>query len=490
MTIDKKYAFIGVAAFIAVTPGCVQAKSSENSDESKGPNLLFIFADQYRRASLGFLDEDPVVTPNIDKLAGEGMFFSRAMSNNPISSPYRAMLLTGKYSISNGVVTNCNSSPNRTTNYLKPEEICFTDVLSHSGYSVGYVGKWHLDAPPVTKQGEPVVWDTWCPPDRRHGVDFWYSYGTFDEHLNPHYWTNDTPQDSPLEIKMWSPEHEAGVIIDYIKNNDGKYRDNDKSFAMFWSINPPHTPFTQVPERYLEPYKGRSYEELLNRPNVSFEPNQAMPVGEKVSNNIVRQAAHYFAAINGIDEQIGRVLDALREAGMDENTIIIFTSDHGEMFASHGLMHKNNWFAEAVDIPLIVRWPSGVKQGKDDLLISVPDYMPTILGLMGLGENVPEEVEGRDYSGVMRGEAVSRPDYQLFFGADPNWLNLGRRGFKTDRYTFAVFKNRIGKQYFLYDNQNDPYQMENIWGKNEKLDAEMENRLTEILAEMNDPWIR
>ena len=468
--------------------GLISWKGEDKEKSTKQPNLLFIFADQYRRASVGFLNEDPVSTPNIDKLAQDGVFFNRAVSNHPLCSPYRAMLMTGKYPLSNGVVSNCNSTRTAFGNYLKKDEICFSDVLVNNGYTAGYVGKWHLDGPEPTEPGEKKIWDTWCPPDRRHGFSFWYAYGTHNRHNNPYYWTTDAAEDEKIFVKQWSPEHEADVIIDYLKNEDNQ-REKEKPFAMFWSVNPPHTPFHQVPEKYKQQYAGKDFKEVLNRPNVEYTDNKEVKRGDRGVDRAISKAPDYFACVNGVDDQIGRVIAHLKEAGLYDNTIIVFTSDHGEMLGSHGLMYKNVWYSEAYEIPLIVHYPKEIKPKVEDLLISVPDYMPTMLGLMGLGDKIPEAVEGRDFSDVFFNREVKRPDKQLYFGSEPSDPASGTRGFRDEYYTFAVVKDKDDKKYYyLYNDREDPYQLNNIWGNDPGLDQKMETELDRLLTEMNDPW--
>lgn len=456
--------------------------------EKEQANLLFIFADQYRKASLGFLNEDPVLTPNIDKLAEQGVFFSRAASNHPLCSPYRAMLMTGKYPLSNGVLANCHSGRTAYGNFLKRDEVCLSDVLVQNGYSAGYVGKWHLDGPPATALGERKIWDTWCPPEDRHGFSFWYAYGTHNRHNAPYYWNTHGGEEDKIQVNQWSPTHEAEVIFDYLDNLE-QQREGNKPFALFWSINPPHTPFNQVPEKYTQHYDSLDYKEVLNRPNVAFESNQDLKRGDRGVEKRINQAPDYFASVHGVDEQIGRVIAYLKEKGLYDNTIIIFSADHGEMLGSHGLMHKNVWFKEAFEIPFIVHYPKEIKAKNEDLMISVPDFMPTILGLMGLGNDIPEAVEGLDYSKVFFDKKVKRPSKQLYFGSEPSDPSSGTRGFRDHTYTFAVVKDKDGKKYYyLYNDVEDPYQMKNIWGKDVALDHQMEQQLVLLLTSMNDPW--
>ncbi|MBC3758686.1 sulfatase [Hyunsoonleella sp. SJ7] len=474
--------------FVVVCLFSCRSKTSEEKIVVQKPNLLFIFADQYRQASLGFLNEDPVYTPNLDKLAKEGVFFSEAVSNNPLCSPYRAMLMTGRYSLSTGVVENCNSQRTEFGNYLKKSEVCISDVLVANGYSAGYVGKWHLDGPEPTPPDVKRVWDTWCPPDRRHGFSFWYAYGTHNRHNAPYYWTTNAKEDEKTYIKKWSAEHEADVIIDYLDITENQ-RKSKEPFALFWSINPPHTPFTQVPERYKKRYEGMDYKEVLNRPNVQFKDNYELKRGDHGVEKRLNQAKDYFASVNGVDDQIGRVIKKLKEKGLYENTIIVFSADHGEMLGSQGLMHKNVWFKEAYDIPFIVHYPKKLKPKTEDLLISVPDYMPTLLGLMDLKTEIPKAVEGVDYSDVFFDKEVIRPEKQLYFAGKSFASKGDARGFRTKDYTYAVVKHENGdKFHYLYHDAEDPYQMTNIWGENAELDHKMETELTELLTSMNDPW--
>ncbi|MCD4752134.1 MAG: sulfatase-like hydrolase/transferase [Anaerolineaceae bacterium] len=165
------------------------------------PNLIFVFPDEFRAQSLGFVGQDPVVTPNLDQFAKESKVLTNAVSNYPVCSPFRAMLMTGMYPYSNSVIGNEYSGVIQHDYELREEERCFTDILSDAGYNVGYLGKWHLDLPkegdiPFTEGwrdvevGEqPSFWDAYTQPGpRRHSIDFWHSYGGCGRKLDPHYW--------------------------------------------------------------------------------------------------------------------------------------------------------------------------------------------------------------------------------------------------------------------------------------------------------------
>ncbi len=456
---------------------------------AKRPNLLFIFPDEWRQQALGCMRQDPVVTPNLDRLASEGMLLTHAVSNRPVCSPYRAMLFTGKYPMANHVPSNCNSKTAGAGCYLREDEICLTDVLARSGYCQGYIGKFHLDPPNPEHNAftegprrDGVIWDAYTPPGpRRHGIDFWHAYGCCDMHMNPHYWQGQDPVEKRIEPKRWSVWHETDVALKFIRNHGGEHRDPDKPFALFLAHNPPHMPFHQVPPGYLSHYEGKTPEDLLNRPNLRLEgKGKAAPDSVK----------NYFAMITGIDEQIGRLLECLREEGLERDTIVVFTSDHGEMMGSHGAMGKTLHYDESLLIPFLIRWPGRIPARRDDLLLSVPDVMPSLLGLMGLESAIPAGRQGTDLSAAFLGRPCARPTSALYLDT---WLSGegGARGLRTHRHTLAVIRDADGQaQAILHDNEADPYQMKNIASENPALVKRLAAEMNDWLDRTGDPWPR
>jgi arylsulfatase A-like enzyme len=247
-------------------------------------------------------------------------------------------------------------------------------------------------------------------------------------------------------------------------------------------MNPPHGPYSEVPEKYRDIYKNTPIDSLLNRPNVP----EGKP-GDIGRRNVI----DYFACVSGVDEQIGKILNKLEETGQAENTIVVFTADHGEMMGSHGLLQKVVWYEESFRVPFIIRWPEKMKSGKNDLHLSVPDLMPTLLGLMGVEEGMPADVEGDDYSNIFLDIPDEKPEFALYINSSfPSALG-GMRGLRNDRYTFVIRRNNEGEveEYLLFDNENDPYQLDNISGHNESLVEKFEKQIFKKLAEINDPWI-
>ena len=453
------------------------------------PNLLIVFPDQMRGSAMGFLGEEPVVTPYLDEFAHQGLILKDAVSNCPLCSPCRAMLMTGKYPHANKVISNCYS---RTAPYgveLKETDRCWSDVLRDRGYSLGYIGKWHLDAPQepyvdcANNRGE-TAWNEWCPPRRRHGFDFWYSYGAYDCHTRPMCWRNDAKRDDFHFVDQWGPEHEADVAIKYLSNEGGTHRNPRKPFGLVVSMNPPHMPYDLVPERYVEQYEGLTVEELCTRPNI---PREGTEWGDYYRANI----RNYLAMITGVDHQFGRILKALDHLGLADDTIVVFTSDHGNCLGIHDKISKSNYYEESVRVPFIIRWRGTIPHRLDDLLISVPDVYPTLMDLMGFGEDIPGDIEGISYAQSFRGNNGPRPQSQLCLGIPVDRPAFGWRAVRTNTHTLVV--NRApdrADEVVLHSNLEDPYQLQNVAGDNRELVRLLSKELNRWLQKTNDPWIR
>ncbi|MBI4977978.1 MAG: sulfatase [Spirochaetes bacterium] len=454
---------------------------SSMAANKKQPNLLYVFPDEYRRQAIGFMNEDPVLTPNLDAFCRDSIVFTHAQSAIPICTPYRGMLFTGQYPYTNGLTGNCMSG--KPDMYLRKEKRIISDILAESGYSCGYIGKWHLDAPHepyinVKPGSKAIEWDEYTPLDERHGFSFWYSHGSFNQHMNMHYWTGNAARSEYHTVNEWSPTHEAKIACSYIRNDGGSYRDPSKPFALFVSMNPPHMPFEQVPEEYKKLYNGKTAAELLTRKNVdlSSEAKDAVTAKKSVHN--------YFACVSGVDDAFGSILSCLKAQGLDENTIVVFSSDHGEMMGSQNRMHKGYFYEESAGIPFIIRHPGVLKPRMDNLLLNVPDIMPTLLSLMGLRDRIPADIEGGDYASIFRDEGGVRPKASLFIGVAEKWPV---RGIKTARHSFIVRNDNGVRKYELYDNESDKYQMKNIAGQDSPLEKELLSQLDDLLARTKDP---
>ena len=449
-----------------------------------------VFPDQFSPRALGFKGEMPVKTPNLDEFSKDALVLENAVSNHPICSPYRAMMMTSRYPWKTGVTANCNTARSKYGMYLKRTETCVTDVFSQNGYDVGYIGKWHLDPP--EKSHLPyisgwrelnAIWDSYTIKKRRHSINFWHAYGADDNHLAPHYWHNDAPVEDVIRPDCWSVEHEAGVAIDYIKNKDN-CRDSEKPFVLFVSHNPPHSPYDEIPQKYKDIYKDEPVEKLLTCPNVMYKnPAEIEDKKDDKGGERAEEAIHgYFSAVTGVDENFGRIIQTLKDEGLYDDTIIIFTSDHGDLMGSHNMMGKNSWYSESFKVPFIIRYPEKIKNGKSDAIFNTPDIMPTLLSLCGMENKIPNTVQGKDKIAYLSGEKDGDDTTGLYFHFN-DWEHA--RGIKTKRYTFVAEINyALEETFFLYDDLNDPWQLCNIADDNmevcEKLHEEMLKQL-EIL---------
>ncbi|MDO5551005.1 MAG: sulfatase, partial [Lachnospiraceae bacterium] len=401
-------------------------------------------------------------------------------------------LMTGKYPLSIGLWTNCKIGLEEVI-MLKPQETCIGNVLKDHGYRTGYIGKWHLDASEQNFTSHPESgardWDAYTPPgERRQGFDYWLSYGACDEHLDPHYW-----EDTPKQIRpgKWSAEYETDKAIQFIKASQGK----DEPFALFLSYNPPHLPYELVPDRYYQKFRNLPIPWRDNVPEEKRTPEMEV---------IARQ---YFAAVHGIDEQFGRVMEALKEAGLEEQTLVALSSDHGEMMGSHGLMSKNIWYEEAVHIPLILRQKGRIQPGTCPVLAASPDHMPTLLQLLELP--VPDTCEGYGHgASILNGQDPDAPEW-MFLCSYPGGADMvgefarrgmthkayGWRGILTERYTYVAcngYAPDAAPSELLYDRKQDPFQMNPRIIQEDETDemvAVMRQRLEAYLEKLKDPFL-
>ncbi len=379
-----------------------------------------------------------VRTPNLDRLAGDGTRLARAYANCPVCTPSRAVLLTGRHAIATRVVAN---------DLPLPEDMpSIGRCLRDSGYRTGYIGKWHLDGVPRSR---------WTPPGpRRHGFDdFWAAYNCAHAYLHASYY-RDTPE--PIRIAGYEPVAQTDLLLEFIGRRDAR------PFAAFLAFGPPHDPYEQVPAEYLALYGP---EALRLRPNV--RPVPPGPGDLSGGRDPRRTLAQYYAQVSALDAQVGRILDHLDAAGLGRDTLVVFTSDHGDMLWSQGRMMKQQPWEESIHVPLLFRWPGQVPAGATaDGLIGLVDLMPTLLALAGVP--VPAGVQGADLSGLVTGSGAGRPEVYIYdlVAVDqshaqgiPEW-----RGVRTARHTYA--RTRDGA-WLLYDNTDDPYQLDNLAGRPE-----------------------
>ncbi|HOP11276.1 MAG TPA: sulfatase [Oscillospiraceae bacterium] len=422
----------------------------DKTEKKTQPNLIYVFADQLRYFSCGYAGDQKAHTPNIDKLSKESVSFCNAISGHPVCAPYRASLFTGKYTTSTGMVIN--------EIRMNPNHACIGHVLTDAGYDTAYIGKWHLWANELGHHMDPKNSFTPAGPDRLGFDGFWAAYNFHHEYYNTYYHT-----DSPEKITMegYEPDGQTDMAIKILK----QHSETGNPFALFLSIGTPHDPWVKsnVPEQYYDMFKDAEFELPPNYKdqNDPYADNWAK-LNPDERTELTEWMRVYYAMTANLDWNIGRLVKAIDELGLRDNSILVFTSDHGEMFGAQGRRAKNIFYEEAVRVPFLMRKPGWINDNSTtDVCLNTPDIMPTLLSMMGLP--VPSEVEGMDLSHCALGKPGPEPEAAFLqgTGATAAWDDGHEwRAMRSKQYTYAVY-HADGKE-LLFDNKSDPYQMKNL----------------------------
>ncbi|MGC9347397.1 MAG: sulfatase family protein [Anaerolineae bacterium] len=415
-------------------------------------NILFILADQLRAAALPLYGETQIETPNLDRLASDGMTLTNMIATCPVCTPYRAMLLTGRHPQTTGHIHN--SIRTRHT------EISIADAFADQGYRTGWIGKWHLHTGVWPAQNVP----DWVPEGRdRLGFQFWRAYNMHMVYFNGFVNTSD-----------WNYERWEGYETEGLLRYAFEFLDDvgDDPFCLFLSPHQPHfTPFQFAPEHY--------YARLPN----------ALKLPKNVPEDIYPEAAemyrHYLAMTMALDDMVGALVDYLERTGRAEDTLVVFTSDHGSQVGAQGLgpWLKKQPYRESLDVPFIARLPGVLEGGaKRDALTSPVDLFPSLCSLCGIP--VPRSVEGYDLSPAWRGNpGAFEQDAVLTmnFSSRYDWIGGGAewRGVRTQRHNYARW---LSGEEALFDLEADPLEMTNLAGKPEY--ADLHDVMTEQLVEL------
>jgi len=436
--------------------GCAGGARRAEVARSRKPNVVFVFADQWRAQATGYAGNKDVKTPNLDRLAEQSVNFSNAVSGCPVCSPFRASLMTGRYPLTHGVFLN--DVP------LNNEAVSLAQAYKRAGYETGYIGKWHLN-------GNRRL--AFIPRELRQGFEFWKAIGCTHNYNNSYYYAD---EDVRLKWDGYDAIAQTREAQKYIREHAG-----GKPFILVLSWGPPHAPYHTAPEKYRKMFDPATFR---LRKNVPAEQSQQAR----------KTLAGYYAHIAALDECIGALWETLREAGIEEDTVFVFTSDHGDMLHSRGQMKKQRPWDESIRVPFLVHYPAAIgKRGRTiDMPINSPDIMPTLLGLCGI--EIPDTVEGSDFSDVVRGKAEPRDNAALISCPSPfgQWTRAqgGReyRGVRTRRYTYV---RELKGPWLLYDNQEDPYQLKNLCNDRRyaELQADLEKLLSEKLKETRDEFL-
>ena len=434
-----------------------QSERTERPGGKRPPNIVFVLADQWRSEACGYAGNPDIKTPNLDRLQREGVRFVNAVSAMPVCSPMRASLLTGQRPLTHGVFLN--DVP------LNLEAVTLGKVLRSAGYDTAYIGKWHVD-------GHGRL--DFIPRERRQGFDYWKVLECTHDYNHSAYYA-----DGPDKL-YWEGYDAIAQTRDaqqYLRD----HAQSEKPFILVLAWGPPHDPYFTAPEKYRAMYDP---EKLTLRPNV---PEAGRAMARKT-------LAGYYAHCTALDDCFGERRRTLQEAGLAENTLLIFTADHGDMLGSRDAYKKQQPFDESIRVPLLLHWPKGlgVKAHQLDAPFNSEDFMPTLLGLCGLP--IPGSVEGLDYSRYIRGgknpgDGATVILCPVMFG---EWVRrVGGKEFRGVRSTRYTYVRDLTGPWLLYDNQTDPYQTNNLVNqpKYSKLQAKLEATLARKLKERHDEFL-
>lgn len=426
----------------------------------KKPNIVFVFSDQHRKDAIGCYGDPNVKTPNMDELNKMAISFDCCISNAPVCGPYRASLMTGVYPLTHGVFVNDVSLYDNIKNTKIKG---FGQIFKDNGYSTAYIGKWHLDG-----NGR----SSYIPPERQLGFDYTKTLECTHDYFNSYYFTSNS--DTKFKWDGYDTIAQTKDAVEYIKN----YK-KDNPFLLMLSFGTPHNPYDQVPDKYKELYPEK---------DIQLKDN----VPEEYKDKAKKDLSGYYSHITAIDEMIGLLKSGIKEKGIEENTIFIYTSDHGDMLYSQGLIRKQKPWDESIKVPFFLDYPKLNKIKTIKAPFSTPDILPTILQLCNIP--IPEYIQGYSFADVIINDKI--PDVQealiecIHPAGEYAKINGGMeyRGLRTKQYTYV--RNLKGP-WLLFDNINDSLQLKNQCEnkKYTKIREKLDLKLDEILKSRNDSFL-
>jgi arylsulfatase A-like enzyme len=420
------------------------SETKQNETVKRKPNLLIVLSDQHSYDMVGVYGNEQIITPNLDKLAKDGIRFKNAFSNQPVCTPFRGMLMSGMQPLKNGAFIN--DAP-----LLPNKSKLLAQVLKEQGYQTAYIGKWHLLGGdrdrPIPKGEMRYGFDTLitnnCHVDFRPGHAF--------------FWNEQGEKEYYQEWEVYGQTHQA---LNYLDNLDP-----DKPFALIVSWHPPHDWGKFKGKDGKMHYRYDTMDELMamyDRDSIKMRP------GLEVTPDRKRMYHGYMAMVTGVDKAFGMLMDKLKEMKVEDNTLTIFSADHGDMLESFDAIHPKQYPHDySIHIPLLMKFPQKFKeQPATDLMIGALDFMPTILGLMDI--ETDENYDGKDLSkAILNGneDITDMVPLWLYKRGVANNYNNNWRGVVTKDYTFAMGKgvDSIPLINVLFDRKKDPNQLKNLY---------------------------
>lgn len=509
-----------VASLFITIPLCSATAPKKNT-----PNILVIMTDQQRWDALRYSGANNIIqTPNLDKLARNGAYFSQACSPCPVSGPARTSILTGRLIESTGIRTNMDSDDDATCNYKT-----FDQILVSNGYVAEYIGKFHspidmarvYSNPPQYGYNVPELIKSWenlyhfylnentkkKQPNNGELIDFSFFDGTVYKPtpIDRRFEKLPTGQLSANELnerQLSQPDHHGTLsmkseysitAVQGRQTIDALDRNKNNKFVITCSFHCPHSPILPT-EPYASMYKPSEMpipksisDKMDGNPYIKSNGRLLLPEYAD-SAKIGYMIADYYALVTEIDEWVGRIVDKLDELKLRDNTLIIFMSDHGEMLGAHGMREKNVFLEESVRVPLILNYPSKVSSRKIETPVSTINVFPTILDYVG----IKAESDGYSLRDLANGKSASTD----FTVSEWNWekQEVPNLMIRTREWKLLISRNNHHKNPdALYDLKNDPYETNNLLFTNREKYKEtaetLKSKLIEYLVKVKYSYV-
>ncbi|MCH8961177.1 MAG: sulfatase [Bacteroidetes bacterium] len=474
MALKQRALFLLLALLCLAGSGCKNGGKAPES-ASERPNIIFIFTDDHSARAISAYGSQINETPNIDRLAREGMLFQRCFVTNSICAPSRAVILTGKYSHLNGQLTNVET--------FNGQQQTFPKLLRQAGYETAIVGKWHLKSEPT-------------------GFDHWQVLIGQGPYYNPRFMV---PGDT-IQTTGYTTDIITDLALDWLDEG----RDPSKPFLLMYQHKAPHRGWHPGPDHYtmyddvdipepatlFDDYSGRAspaaeqgmtlanhldVADLKLNPPASmnaeqteawrtvYDPkNDAFHAANLQGDDLTRwkyqrYIKEYLRTVAGVDDNIGRLLDYLEESGLADNTVVMYSSDQGWYLGEHGWYDKRWMYEESLMTPLLVRWPDHIAPGSlNDAMVSNLDFAATFLDLAGAA--IPDDMQGRSLKPLFTGPAPGdwRKSVYYHYYEYPGWHCVERHyGVRTARYKLIYYYNR--DEWELFDLDTDPNELNSVY---------------------------
>jgi arylsulfatase A-like enzyme len=424
--------------------------------EPRRPNIVYLLADQWRAQATGYAGDLNVKTPNLDRLAKTGLCFRNAVSVCPVCTPYRSALMTGRFPTSTGMFLNDASLP--------ASELCMAEILKKAGYTTAYIGKWHLDG-----HGR----ESFIPPERRQGWEYWKAAECDHNYNHSHYYMGVSQ-----EKQFWEGYDAFAETRDaqqYIREHAG----GSQPFVLVVAYGVPHFPHGAAPKEYRDLYPPSK---------IKLPPN----VPKEMQSRARQEAQGYYAHCSALDKAIGDLLATLAETGVESNTIVVFTADHGEMLGSHGIppFTKQVPWNESAHVPFLLRYPAihGARGRVVNTPLTTTDILPTLLGLAKV--SIPKTIEGEDLSRTIRRGTEANNRAALYMAVAPFGSKDFQREYRAIRSSRHTYVRDLNGPWLLFDDEKDPFQMTNLAGQPQSraLQKKLEAQLRAALKKIGDDF--